>query len=349
MDGIWYWDLERLENKWISPEFWELIGYDPAHRMHVRGAWKDVIFPEDLDAMLKKFEALRSGPDTPYDQLVRYRHANGSTVWVRCRGLAIRDGNGAPIRMLGTHIDVTPLKQAEETARAAQGVATNANEELKAFAYSTSHDLKSPANTIRMLLEEARRALNTGDLTDAKQMLDKAETTNNAMRGMVDKLLDYTRTVGTTTVPDPIDLDLLLVDVVQDLAADISRSGAKLHVDTLGIAKGIDWQLRKLFQNLISNAIKFQTKGNTPRIEIRTAPSKPGVLTIEVEDNGIGIAEEDQKRIFDLFSTLNRPSLYQGSGVGLAFCARVAHTHGSRLSVKSDLGAGTMFSFQLPS
>lgn len=348
LDGIWLWDLENPESKWISPEFWELIGYDPARRMHTRDAWKDVIFTEDLAAMLEQFRAHCMDPDVPYDQIVRYRHADGSTVWVRCRGLAIRNGKDQPIRMLGAHNDVTRLKQAEETARLEQGIAKHANEELKAFAYSTSHDLKSPANTIRMLLEEARQALNTGDVTDADEMLVKAETTNNAMRAMVDKLLEYTRMVETSAVQGPVDLDTLVSEVVDDLAADILRSGAELVVDTLGMVTGTDWQLRKMFQNLISNAIKFQPVGNTPKVEVRSAPSEPGVLKIEVEDNGIGIEEKDREQIFDLFAKLHPPSTYEGSGVGLAFCAKVAQSHHGKISVTSVPGQGTTFSIQLP-
>ncbi|MEO0915956.1 MAG: PAS domain-containing protein, partial [Pseudomonadota bacterium] len=185
LDGIWYRDLERPNNEWVSPEFWRLLGFDPAEKKHTPDAWMDLIFREDLSKATANFRAHCENPTHPYDQILRYRHANGSTIWVRCRGVAIRNTDGKPVRMLGTHSDVTTLKRAEEAAIAENGITSDANEELKAFAYSTSHDLKSPANTIRMLLEEARRALNTGDVTDAKDMLAKAETTNDAMRGGV--------------------------------------------------------------------------------------------------------------------------------------------------------------------
>lgn len=117
LDGIWYWDLEEQEHEWMSPRFWELLGYDPAERQHLAAEWQDLIFPEDLAVVMENFERHRADPSHPYDQVVRYRHANGSTVWVRCRGLAIRDARGNARRLLGAHTDLTPLKRTEEELR----------------------------------------------------------------------------------------------------------------------------------------------------------------------------------------------------------------------------------------
>lgn len=120
LDGIWYWDLENPEHEWMSPRFWELFGYDPADKEHLASEWQDMIHPEDLATSLDNFEKHKADPSHPYDQYVRYRHRDGSTVWVRCRGLAIRDETGKPIRMLGTHIDVTALKRAQSEVRIAR-------------------------------------------------------------------------------------------------------------------------------------------------------------------------------------------------------------------------------------
>ncbi len=114
VDGFWYWDLEKPDEEWMSPEFWELLGIDPSTKDHDPKEWQDIIFPEDRDLALANFEKHCADPNHPYDQVVRYRHADGSTVWVRCRGLAIRGEKGKPIRMLGVHSDLTPLKRAEE-------------------------------------------------------------------------------------------------------------------------------------------------------------------------------------------------------------------------------------------
>lgn len=114
LDGIWYWDLENPSNEWLSPEFWETLGYDYKDKIHSPSAWQDIIFEEDLPKVLKNFDLHCENSEHPFDQVVRYKHHNGSTVWIRCRGLAIRDKNGVALRMLGAHIDITEQKKVEE-------------------------------------------------------------------------------------------------------------------------------------------------------------------------------------------------------------------------------------------
>ena len=114
LDGIWYWDLEDSENEWISPKLWETLGYDPEEKKHLASEWQNIIFKEDLNLAFSNFEKHCADPTYPYDQIVRYKHKNGSTVWIRCRGLAIRDQNGKPIRMLGAHTDITNFKESEK-------------------------------------------------------------------------------------------------------------------------------------------------------------------------------------------------------------------------------------------
>lgn len=348
LDGIWYWDLQNPDQDWLSPEFWDMLGINPATYAHAPLAWHDLIHEDDLEKAKRNFRAHFADANRPFDQILRFVHADGSPVWVRCRGIAIRAPDGTPIRMLGGHYNVTSQKRAEATASAKQAHALQTDEELRAFAYSTSHDLKSPANTIRMLLQEARLALHNGDPREADAMLQKAETTNEAMRTMVDKLLEYTRMVGDHCKHAPVDLDRLLGDVCDSLAADIRQTGAEVHIDTLGVVLGVDWQLRQMFQNFISNALKFQNEGDTPKVEIRSVAAPLGRIGIEIADNGIGIAPEKCDRIFELFAKLHRPSVYAGSGVGLAFCARVARSHNAKINVRPRPDGGTVFSIHLP-
>lgn len=111
LDGIWYWDLENSDNEWMSDGFWELFGIDPNTKEHKASEWQDIIFSEDLEVALANFNKHMEDPTYPYDQVVRYRHSDGSTVWVRCRGIIIRDEDGNPLRMLGAHTDLTELKK----------------------------------------------------------------------------------------------------------------------------------------------------------------------------------------------------------------------------------------------
>ena len=120
LDGIWYWDLDNPEHEWMSPRLKQCFGYTDAEVPNTSARWQANIFPDDRDRALENFHKHAADPHHPYDQIVRYRHKNGSTVWVRCRGLIVRDATGRPKRMLGAHTDVTSLKQAEERLRAIQ-------------------------------------------------------------------------------------------------------------------------------------------------------------------------------------------------------------------------------------
>lgn len=131
LDGLWYWDLEAPDHEWMSPRFWKLFGYDPDEKAHAPSEWQDMIDPDDRDAALARVERHLADPGVPYDQVVRYRHKDGSTVWVRCRGLAIRDDDGRPVRMLGAHTDVTALKQVEEELREKNAELEQVNRELR--------------------------------------------------------------------------------------------------------------------------------------------------------------------------------------------------------------------------
>jgi len=112
-DGMWYWDLEYPEHEWLSDRFWKTFGYDPKTKKHLSSAWQAIIFEEDLIAVKKNLNNHLKDRNYPFDQIVRYKHAEGHTVYIRCRGLAIDDEFGNPYRMLGAHIDVTKEKNIE--------------------------------------------------------------------------------------------------------------------------------------------------------------------------------------------------------------------------------------------
>ncbi len=114
LDGLWYWDLENPENEWMSPKFWTVLGYIPEEMQHTSSSWQNIINQDDLKLASDNLTKHCENPDYPYDQIVRYKHKNGSTVWIRCRGLAIRDKNGKPTRMLGAHVDITNVKRSEQ-------------------------------------------------------------------------------------------------------------------------------------------------------------------------------------------------------------------------------------------
>ena len=119
LDGLWYWDLEHIEHEWLSPRFKAIFGFEDHEVPNTSAWWQERIFREDLPIALDNFARHCADPNHPYDHVVRYLHRDGSTVWVRCRGMAIRD-DGRPVRLLGAHTDVSVFKRAEEQLRAAE-------------------------------------------------------------------------------------------------------------------------------------------------------------------------------------------------------------------------------------
>jgi len=113
LDGLWYWDLDHPENEWMSPEFWYTLGYKPEDKKHLSGEWQSLIFPDDYKFAMENFNKHCLDPLYPFDQVVRYKHRDGSTVWIHCRGVAILNEQGQAVRMLGLHHNITQIKKLE--------------------------------------------------------------------------------------------------------------------------------------------------------------------------------------------------------------------------------------------
>ena len=110
LDGLWYWDLEKPENEWVNAKFWTVLGYNPSEMSRKTSAWQDIINQDDLKLATDSFSKYLENPNHQYDQVLRCFHKNGSTVWIRCRGMVVRDKDGKPFRMLGTHQDISDIK-----------------------------------------------------------------------------------------------------------------------------------------------------------------------------------------------------------------------------------------------
>ena len=162
LDGLWYWDLENPENEWMNERFWLTLGYNPSDMPHLASAWQDIINQDDLNTAIDSFHKHIDNPDHPYDQEVRYTHKNGTTVWIRCRGIAIRDEKENPIRMLGAHQDITALKRAEEklvflNKSISELISINEKQHLYEYFTETIHSVYSNAIIIYVSVNETQK------------------------------------------------------------------------------------------------------------------------------------------------------------------------------------------------
>jgi len=159
-------------------------------------------------------------------------------------------------------------------------------------------------------------------------------------------LLSHIR-IGQNAERTSVDTNELIKTVTKDLGKSISNTRAKIIVnDTLPTVKAYKVELRLLFQNLISNAIKYHKKGRIPKIEIESF-SDASYTYFSIKDNGIGISELDQKEIFKIFNRVNDKSPHKGDGVGLAHCEKIVRMHEGDISIQSVVGKGSVFTFKL--
>ncbi len=222
------------------------------------------------------------------------------------------------------------------------------NEDLEAFAYSASHDLQEPLRTITLSSELLQRAAGDRLPDQCVQFLDSILHGSRAMGQLIRDLLAYTTATKSAEGPPPlIDSGKVFADVVENLKGAIDQAGATVSADALPVSAIHEGRLALLFQNLISNALKYRRK-EAPRVHV-SAKEQDGWTIFSVEDNGIGIDLEYAHQIFGLFKRLHSRDRYPGSGLGLAICQRIVEQYGGRIWLeRSAVGEGSTFSFSIP-
>lgn len=244
-------------------------------------------------------------------------------------------------------IDLTARKTYEERLDAQRRQAEAASSELRNFAYAVSHDLKTPINTLELLLSELAEELGADLEDDPGALLDLSRQTVVRMRGQIDSLLDYTRVIGDTRAPEMIDLSEVLERVLDDFSDKIDASGATLTIGAMPTFLAHRLHMTLLFRHLIDNALKFARPGVAPEISV-TASTQRGRLLIEVGDNGIGIPEDHHERVFGIFKRLHTRDEIDGAGLGLTLCRRIARELGGDVTATSLPGEGATFLIELP-
>ena len=221
----------------------------------------------------------------------------------------------------------------------------NANREQAEFTYAISHDLKSPANTIGLLIEELSEVETLSE--DGQSVLEDMAKTNFRMRQSVDDVLGYIKVVDGEMDTGSIDLNELIDEIRTDLRSAIQEAHAEIDICPLPMLVGCRAQVRILFQNLISNAVKFRCRDRPTRIEVTGKLVNDGVQVC-VADNGIGIPKKFRDRVFGLFQRLNSQSEFEGTGLGLAICKRVISNHNGTIRVGEGIDGGARFTMQFP-
>jgi light-regulated signal transduction histidine kinase (bacteriophytochrome) len=249
--------------------------------------------------------------------------------------------------------DITERKRAdEELANLARELEIRATElersnaDLQQFAYAASHDLSEPLRMVSSYVQLLARRYKDKLDSDADEFIEFAVDGTTRMQALIDGLLIYSRAGTADYVHEPVDCSKVLHETLTAIHTTLRETGATINAGPLPTVQGDATQLSQLFQNLVSNAIKFA--GEEPPVIQISAEREDGAWHFIVADNGIGIDPEHAERIFAVFQRLHGRGEYPGSGVGLAICKRIVERHHGRIWVDSSPGEGSTFHFTIP-
>jgi PAS domain S-box-containing protein len=330
------------------------------------------LHPDDRDRITKIIGQLldRSTSNGDYD--VEYRTVgaeDGVLRWVRAKGKVYFNKQDKPLRFIGSVLDITEKvlaiqrievlveERTQELAHANQALQNinkelqRSNQSLEEFAHAASHDLKEPIRKIHFFTTQVKSQI--GERLDESTLRSFGRIENAAQRMslLIDDLLLYSHVRHQPHHMESIDLNLKLKNVMEDLELDIEKKKADIQVQQLPVVNGYRRQLEQLFQNLISNALKYSKADVPPIIKIEAQEvQKAGKAyhLISVKDNGIGFAQEYAEKIFQMFTRLHGKAEYSGTGVGLAIVKKVVENHNGYIEVESVVNEGTVFKIYLP-
>ncbi|MGE5476506.1 MAG: sensor histidine kinase [Bacteroidales bacterium] len=340
---IGYWD-RHLRNRFGNYAYKDWFGIDPATMpgMHIR----EVIGEERYRLNLPYMEAALRGERQTFERAIPT--PDGSRIRYSLAEYIpdIRDGEVQGFFVLVS--DVTRLKETEMALRATEAELRRSNEELESFACAASHDLRQPLRTIASFLGLLNRGVRDQLDEENRSFLDFAIDGAKRLDRMIVALLDYARIGRERAAKEAVDLGQMVARTASALAPAIAEAGATLEVPRpLPVVPGFASELERLFQNLIGNAVKFRAPGRAPRIVVECR-DMPGEWVVTVADNGIGIPADQRDHLFQVFQRVARDVQYEGTGIGLAACRKIAERHGGRIWVESEENQGCTLLVALP-
>ncbi len=301
------------------------------------------VHPDDfLTAMKSLKRGIKQGEG---EAEIRFKHKNGNWVWLEIRGRIFIDINGKEKGLLISR-DETKRKEAEEKLKKTLEELKRSNADLEQFAYIASHDLQEPLRMVASFTQLLGKRYKDKLDSDANDFINFAVDGAKRMQELINDLLTYSK-VRTHGQPfEEVDLNKILKDVLKNLKFSIDDSDTIFTYDPLPVIMGDSLQISQLFQNLISNAIKFNDK-EQPMVSISIKTKKKDWV-FSIRDNGIGIDPKYYDTIFKIFKRLHSRKDYPGSGIGLSICKKIIKRHAGEIWVESEEGRGSVFYFSIP-
>lgn len=381
------WELELGTGRLVwSEEIYRIFGLEPERFGASYDAFLAAIHPEDRELVQRTFQT-SVDTHTPYYVTHRLLLPDGTLKYVEERGQTIYDAEGTPERSLGTVQDITELMKAEDELRRLLRAADQsrrallslledqrasdaevrrlnadlelrvaertrelalANQELEAFAYSVSHDLRAPLRHMDGFLGLLARHLGEGLDPKGVHYLQVAQKAAVRMGQLVDGLLSFSRLGRTELRRVSVDMDALVASLLEEFRPECAGRSVTWQIGALPVLQGDPTLLRLVLQNLIGNALKFTRTRSEAHLAIRALDGLDGEVGLAIQDNGVGFDPTYTHKLFGVFQRLHREDEFEGTGIGLANVHRIITRHGGRIWAEGALDAGATFHFAFP-
>ncbi len=354
-DGLFDWNL-KTDIVFYSAQFFNMLGYKNAVKNGTPEDFKNLIHPEDSDAVWHAVEQYLKGDLLEYNQEFRLKHKSGHWVWVQSRAKALFDKNNTPYRMVGAHTDISHIKDEQEKLEAEKQHAEEANIAKSDFLAHMSHEIRTPLTAITGIAEIFDRSLE--GLSDKQKKLVKTLNSSAfSLKDLINDILDFSKIESNELELEEqeFQLEKLFAEVISMMSVRANEKSINFIFDDRQIKDtsfyGDPSRLRQIIVNLIANALKFTEQGGAVTVQAKFEDrDESQFLRVDVSDTGIGINPEDFDTIFERFkqadSSVSRK--YGGTGLGLPISRNLAQLMGGDIFLSSQVGKGSTFSILLP-
>jgi two-component system, chemotaxis family, CheB/CheR fusion protein len=349
-DVIWDWDLASNEI-WWSDGLTKMLGYEETEMVNGLESWLGKLHPDDREAVEESLnEAINTGTEQWVSEY-RIQHQEGYYIFVSNRAYVLYNEYNMPFRMIGSFIDLSDLKLAQEELQRTNKHLMRVIDDLDTFVYTASHDLKSPIANIEGLitvLEEQTGRVEHIPGEPTAPLFDMIKESIARFRNVIRDLTDIAKVQRDVDgEAESLELQQVYQNVYEELREEALRKHAHIEVD-FSDAPSINFSrknLHSIFHNLLSNALKYSSPDRSPHIKVNTR-QQGKYVELNIEDNGLGISKSNQSKMFTLFKRFH--SHVEGTGMGLYIVKRIMDNSGGKVYVKSDADHGTTFTLYFP-